>query len=48
MVILLPRSSVSEWWPVNHTSIYENYECKFPRNIKFLGEIPNNGPKNSL
>ena len=45
MVILLPRSSVSEWWPVNHTSIFENYEYKFPRNIKCLGEIPHNGPK---
>ena len=45
MVILLPRSSVSEWWPVNHTLTYENYEYKFPRNIKFLGEIPHNGPK---
>ena len=38
-------SSISiglEFWSVNHTSMYENSELKFFKNIKFLGEISNN------
>ena len=29
---------------VNHTSIYENFESKVFKNIKFLGELSNNWP----
>ena len=32
------------FWCVNCTSIYENYESNIFKNIKFLGEISNNGP----
>ena len=32
----------------NHTSIFENSESKVFKNVKFLGEIFNNWPKDSL
>ena len=38
-------SSISrglEFWPVSHTSIYENSESKVFKNIKIMGEISNN------
>ena len=37
-----------EFWSVNHTSIYENYESKVFKNIKFGGEIFNNWPNDLL
>ena len=42
MVILPSVSNDLELRSVNHTSIYENSELKFFRNIKLLGEILNN------
>ena len=42
MFILSFISSGLEFWPVNRTSVYENSESKFFKNIKFLGEISNN------
>ena len=44
-------SFISNWlkfWSVNHTSIHENSESHFFKNIKFLGEISNNWPKDLL
>ena len=35
-------SSGLAFWSVDHTSIHENYELKFFKNIKFLGGISNN------
>ena len=32
----------------NHTSIFENSETKVFKNVKFLGEISNNWPKDLL
>ena len=32
----------------NHTSIFENSESKVFKNVKFLGEISNNWPKDLL
>ena len=38
-----------EFWSVNHTLIYENFDLKVFKNIKFLGEkISNNWPNNLL
>ena len=34
MLILSSISSGLEFWPVNHTSIYENFESNFFENIK--------------
>ena len=45
MFILSFISGGLEFWPVNQTSIYENYELKVFKNIKFLGEISNKWPK---
>ena len=42
MFILSSISSSLDFWSVNHTSIYENYESKIFKNLKFLGEISNN------
>ena len=42
MFILSSISSGLEFWPVNHTSVYENSESKVFENIKFMGEISNN------
>ena len=44
MFILSSISSDFEFWSVNHTSIYENYEFKVFKNIELLGEIANNWP----
>ena len=38
----------SEFWSVNHTSIYENSESKVFRSINFLCEISNNWPNDLL
>ena len=37
-----------EFWSLNHTSIYKNLESKCIKNIKFLGQISNNAPKDLL
>ena len=42
MFILSSITSGLEFKSVNHTSIYENLELKFFKNIRFLGEITNN------
>ena len=42
MFILSSIFSGLEFWSVNHTSIYENTELNFFKNIEFLGEICNN------
>ena len=38
MVILFSISGSLEFLSVNYTSIYENFELKVFKNIKFLGE----------
>ena len=43
MFILSSIPTNLEFYLVNHTSIYENYKSKVCKNIKFLGEISNNG-----
>ena len=43
MFILSPTSSSLEFWSVNHTSVYENFDFVF-RNIKFLVEMSNDWP----
>ena len=48
MFILFSISSGLEFWSVNHTSIYENYELKMFENIRFLDEISNNWPNDLL
>ena len=48
MFILSFISSSLEFWSVNHSSIYENYELKDFQNVKFLGEISNNSPNDLL
>ena len=48
MFILSSISSGLEFWPVNHTSVYENSESKVFENIKFMGEISNNCPNDLL
>ena len=48
MFSLSSISSGLEFWSVNHISIYENSELKILKNIKFLHEISNNWPNNSL
>ena len=46
--ILSSISRGSEFWSVNHTSIYKNSESNISKNIKFSGEISNNWPKDLL
>ena len=48
MFLLACVSSSLEFWSVNQTSIYENSELKFFKNIKFLGEVSNNSTKDLL
>ena len=40
--MLISISRDLEFWPLKHTSIYENSESKVFKNITFLGEISNN------
>ena len=40
--VLSSVSSGLEFWSVNHTSVYEKFELKVFKNIKFLGETSNN------
>ena len=42
MSILSSVSSGLEFCSINQTSIYENYELKVFKSIKFFGEISNN------
>ena len=46
--ILSSISSGSELWSVNYASIYENFELKISKNIKYLGEIFSNWPNELL
>ena len=48
MLILPSISKGLEFWFANHTSIYETSESKVSKNIKFLGEISYNWPKDLL
>ena len=45
MLILSSISTGLELWSVNHTSIYEVSQLKVIENIRLLGEISNNWPK---
>ena len=44
MFVLSSISRGLEFWSVNHTLIYENFELKVLRNVKFLVEVSNNWP----
>ena len=44
MFILSFTLRTLEFWSVNQTSMYENYELKVVENIKLLGSISNNWP----
>ena len=48
MFISSSISSDLEFWSVNHTLLYENYESKVSKNIKFLDEISINWPNDVL
>ena len=48
MFVLSSISSGLEFWSVNHNLIYENYEWKVFKIIKFLGKICNNYPNDLL
>ena len=48
MFILFSISSGLEFWLVKHTSIYESSESKVFKNIKLLGKISYNWPKDLL
>ena len=49
MIFVLPSiSSGLEFWSVNHTSICESSESNIFENIKFQGEVINNGPNDLL
>ena len=48
MFILYSASSGLEYWSVNNTLIYENFELHVFKNIKFLDKISNNWPNDLL
>ena len=48
MFILFSVYGGLEFWSINHTSIYQNSESKFFKNIKDLDEIFNKGPNDLL
>ena len=48
MFILSSTSSDLKFWSVNYILIYENSKLKVFENIKYLGEISNNWPKDTL
>ena len=48
MFILSSIPGGLEFWSVNHTSMYENFELKVFPNIKFPGEISSNWPNDLL
>ena len=48
MFILSSITRGFEFWSVNHTSIYENFESNVFKHIKILGEISNNWPNDLL
>ena len=48
MFILSSIFSELKVWSVNHTSINENFEWKVFKNVKLLGEMSKNWPKDLL
>ena len=48
MFILSFISRGSEFWSVNHTSMYENSKLKVFKNIIFLGEISSTWSNDSV
>ena len=48
MFILSSTSRGLEFWSVNHTSIYENFELNVFQNIRFFDEISSNWPNDLL
>ena len=48
MFILSSTSSDLKFWSVNYILIYENSKLKVFENIKYLGEISSNWPKDTL
>ena len=48
MFILSSTSSNLKFWSVNYILTYENSKLKVFENIKYLGEISNNWPKDTL
>ena len=48
MFILSFISSGLELWSVNHTPIYQNFELKAYKDIKWFGEISSNSPNDLL
>ena len=48
MFVLSSISRFLEFWSVNHTSIYENFELKGFKNIDILGKISINWTKKLL
>ena len=48
MSILSSISRGLEFWSVNHTSIYENFESHVFKNVKFSDKISNNWPNDLI
>ena len=48
MFILSSTSRDLEFWSVNHTSIYENFELNVFQNVRFFDEISSNWPNDLL
>ena len=48
MFILSSISRGSEFWSVNHNSIYETFELNAFKDIKTFGEISSNWPNDFL
>ena len=48
MSILSSISRGLEFWFVNHTSIYENFESYVFKNVKFSDKISNNWPNDLI
>ena len=46
MFILFSIFSGLQFWSLNDTSIYENYQLNIFKNIKFFGEISSNWSSN--
>ena len=46
--ILSSISSGLELWSLNYASVYENFELKISKNIKYFGEIFSNWPNELL
>ena len=48
MFLVSSISSGLDFWSVNYTPLYENFESNIFKNLKILGEISNNWPKDLL